>query len=624
MIDFLIIAAFVVYSVAAGMRARREASRGLEDYFLAGRSVRGWRAGVSMAATQYAADTPLLVAGLVAVGGVFSLWRLWIYGLAFLVMGYVLGRCWRRANVLTDAELVEIRYSERGTRALRALKAVYYGTVINCVVMAFVLAAATRIFEVFLPWHLWLPEIVYEPLRGVVSGVGLELASGVSPLGPEIATTNSAISIACMLSFVALYSMTGGLRGVIATDVVQFGFMMIGTACYTFYALRAAGGRDAMLESLRTQYGATQAAELVSFVPPASEALIPFLAIIGLQWIFQVSSDGTGPLAQRTMSCPTDRDARQAAVVFTFAQIVLRSLLWLPIAIALLVIFPMAPGALPTDSLIAEREILFARGIDELMPPGLRGLMLTALLAALASTVDTHLNWGASYWSNDLYKGIWVEGVRKRTAHARELVLVARASTLGILTLSLAIMATLGSIQTAWQTSLLFGAGIGGVLVLRWTWERINLQCEVAAIAVSLVAAPLILVTIEAEWLRLLVMAAVSTTVVVATALSTRPTERERLVAFYERVQPPGFWARTAVQAGERADAPRRRLVRDVALVACAAACTYGTLIGLGLLLLQPQRWPAAVAALLAAALAVPLWRRIEARTEPHPAAAPR
>jgi len=135
-------------------------------------------------------------------------------------------------------------------------------------------------------------------------------------------------------------------------------------------------------------------------------------------------------------------------------QIVLRSLLWLPIVIALLVIFPMTPGAGASEALVAEREVAFARGIDELMPPGLRGIMLTALLAALASTLDTHLNWGASYWSNDLYKGIWVERIRKRSASRRELVLVARLSTVGIL-----VTAAAGCIY-----ALLVG---GGVLLLK-------------------------------------------------------------------------------------------------------------------------------------------------------------
>ena len=82
MLDLLILLAFVIYAVWVGFLHRRSASRTLEEYFLAGRTLTGWRAGFSMAATQYAADTPLLVAGLVATAGIFALWRLWVYGIA--------------------------------------------------------------------------------------------------------------------------------------------------------------------------------------------------------------------------------------------------------------------------------------------------------------------------------------------------------------------------------------------------------------------------------------------------------------------------------------------------------------------------------------------------------------
>ena len=614
-LDLAIVAAFIVYSAAVGLRARRRASQGLSEYFLAGRTIKGWRAGLSMAATQYAADTPLLVAGLVAVGGVASLWRLWVYGLAFLLMGYLLGRCWRRAGVLTDAELVDRRYSGPGVLTLRTLKAVYYGTIINCIVMAFVLVAATRIFEIFLPWHLWLPAGLYAPLLDAVASSGLDLSSGAGGVEAAVATANSLISIVLMLAFVALYSTTGGLRSVVSTDVLQFAFMMIGTLAYAFFALDAAGGRDDMLSALREQYGPERAAEFLSFVPPASEALTPFLVVIGLQWFFQVNSDGTGPLAQRTMASASDRDARTAAVVFTFAQIVLRSLLWLPIVIALLVIFPIAPGdtagGAVSEQFIALRELAFARGIDELMPAGMRGLMLTALLAALASTLDTHLNWGASYWSNDLYKALWVERVRKRSASRRELVLVARLSTIGILGLALAIMANLGSIQRAWQMSLLFGAGIGGVLILRWLWERINLASEIAAIVVSMVTAPVLLATVDEEWLRLAIMSAVSLAAVVAAAWLGPPTDPARLAEFYRAVEPPGWWGRTAQAAGIAPAEARRRFARGAAAVLCAAVMAYGLLFGAGLLLLQPERWPTAAAALAVAALVAPMWWRL-------------
>jgi SSS family solute:Na+ symporter len=587
MVDLAIVLAFMVYGVAAGLRARERASRGLTEYFLAGRSLGGVRAGLSMAATQFSADTPLLVMGLLAVGGVFSLWRLWVYGLAFLLMGFVLGAAWRRAGVLTDAELAMVRYSSRGAVWLRALKAVYYGAVINCVVMAFVLVAAVRIFEIFLPWHEWLSPAWYSQLQRVVAATGIVLTSGAAPLDAVVATTNNALSIVAMLAFVTLYSTTGGMRSVVATDVVQLAIMMLGTAAYAYFAVTAAGGLDRLPDVLATAYGEQRAERFLSFAPTFEDALVPFLIVLSLQWLFQVNSDGTGYLAQRTMACRDARQARIAAVVFTFTQIVARSLLWLVIGLALLVVYPFDATLPLTDALVGERELTFARGMDELLPPGVRGLMLTGMLAALASTLDTHLNWGASYWCNDLYKGIWVERIRKRTAGRRELVLVARLSNLVVLAIALAIMANLGSIQQAWQMSLLFGAGTGAVLVLRWLWERVNLYSEVGSIVVSLVVAPVLLLTVEADWLRLATMAGVSSVVVVVTALFLPDTEIEQRVRFFRTVRPLGWWPRTARAAGADARAPLAGLLRALgALVACAVT-VYCWLVGLATLLLD-------------------------------------
>ena len=112
MIDLVLVLAFVLYALAVGVRARRHASQSLEEYFLAGRTLSSWQGGASMTATQFAADTPLLAAGLVATGGIFALWRLWIYGIAFLLLGFLLGRAWWRTGVRETV----IRYlrAERG------------------------------------------------------------------------------------------------------------------------------------------------------------------------------------------------------------------------------------------------------------------------------------------------------------------------------------------------------------------------------------------------------------------------------------------------------------------------------------------------------------------------------
>lgn len=585
MLDLLIILAFVAYSITNGFRNRAKASENLEEYFLAGRTVKGWRAGFSLAATQYAADTPLLVTGLIATGGIFMLWRLWIYGLGFLMIGFLLGRTWRKARVLTDAEFTEIRYSGRGVLALRGLKAIYYGTVMNCTILAMVLVAASRISEVFLLWHEWLPDGLYNSIYNIVQTIGIPLATSATGLETYVATTNNLISILVILAFTALYSTTGGLRSVIATDTVQFSLAMIGTIVYAVIVVVKAGGLGRIVDSLFQMYGQMRAEQILSFSPRSMEALGPFLVIISLQWFFERNSDGTGYFAQRMMACKSDRDARVGAFVFTWLQILLRSLVWLVIGVGLLVLYPYAAGTPVTEEFIAGRELLFASGIKDLLPPGVTGIVLTGLLAALASTIDTHLTWGASYFSNDIYKRIISDAWLKRRPSERELVVVARLSNIVILVIALAIMANLGSIQTAWYITLLFGAGTGAVLVLRWLWERINLHSEISAILVSLIFAPIILFTVSDEWLRLLLMAGISTVVVVTVTLLTKPTKDSVLLEFYRRVKPPGWWRNTSRKAGMDADHPRKQFLSGAYLTITVSISIYLLLIGSGKML---------------------------------------
>lgn len=641
MLDLLIVLAFVAYAITVGFRARRAASKNLTEYFLAGRTVRGWRAGVSMAATQFAADTPLLVTGLIATAGVFALWRLWIYALAFLLLAFVMAGMWRRARVLTDAEFTEVRYSGRGVLGLRVLKALYYGTVFNCIVMAWVLFAAVRIAEVFLPWHLWLPGGFYEPLLSFITWTGFNLGGGFVDLPAEVSTLNNLISVLLILGFTALYSTTGGLRSVISTDIMQFVIMMVGTLLYAVYVVRheSVGGLGNLSARVVEIYGEEGAGQMLAFWPPPGELVVPFIMVIAIQWFVQINSDGTGYLAQRSMACTTDEEARIAGVVFTWLQIFARSMIWLVIGVGILIIYPFTPDEAGVEGFTAGREILFATGIDELLPAGMRGLMLTAMLAALASTLDTHLNWGASYWSNDIYRRLICERWRKREPEQRELVLVARLSNVLIVLIALVVMANLQSIQQAWTISLLFGAAVGPVLVLRWIWERINLYSELAAIAISLIIAPLLLFLggeigpaglsgaweglvernafagavragLSEEWIRLVTMGGLAVVVAIASAYMAPATDPEVLRRFYERVHPMGFWRRTSERIGRTGDRPVAELRRNLLTLVLSAASLFLLLTGCGRLLVPAPGISTVVSWLLVivGAVLVPLW----------------
>ena len=611
-VDLLIVALFILYAISSGLRNRRAASRDLEAYFLADRSLPGWKAGLSMAATQFAADTPLLVTGLVATAGIFALWQLWIYALAFLLMGFVLAPGWRRAGVVTDAELTEARYGGRAAIVLRGIKAIWFGTVFNCVVLAFVFFAAAKIAEPFLLWDVWLPPALFDPVVGLVERVGAPLTLG-APDDPAVwvRTASNLISILLILTVAAFYSMTGGLRSVVATDVVQLVVMFVGTAAFAWFAVREAGGLAVLPSRIEALFagggpGGIRPDEILAFTPGAArDASAAVLALFGLQWLIQINADGTGYLAQRSMACRSDADARTAAIVFTFTQILLRSLLWIPLALGLLVVFPPDVASLGADGtssnpalLQAEREATYVRGMAELLPAGLRGLMVTGMLAALASTVDTHLNWGASYWTNDIYKRFVCQLWLGREPSARSLVRVARGANVLLVVMALGVMTSLTSINEAWQISLLLGAGMGVVLILRWIWWRMNAWGEIAAIAASVVAAPVLMAVVpdDQHAVRLLAVAVVATgTALVAVAVAG-PEDRERLVAFYRKVRPVGFWGPVAREAGvddsrdadggrgtddARDDGPAR-LARAVAAAGLCALSLFCLLVGIG------------------------------------------
>ena len=453
-IDYCVILAFIVYAISNGIRSKDVAGKNIEEYFLAGRTLPGWKAGLSMAATQFAADTPLLVAGMIAVSGIFAVWRLWIYGVAFLVLGFILAGSWQRAGVITDAELTELRYGKKPAAALRGFKAIYFGTIFNCTVLAMVLLASTRIAEPFLTWNQWLPSFLFDPVAQLMEWLQLDL-SAKRPGDPDlyVLSANNLISILAILLVTLGYSATGGLRSVVATDAVQLGLALAATAAFAFLVVREVGGLGALQEGIREKFGDGQgpggisASQILAFTPTrAKEISVALIVVYATQWFFQINADGTGYLAQRAMACRSPRDARMAALTLTSVQIFVRSLLWLPIGLGLLLLIPTdverggeAGGAdrvaaaedrprgegtepetveepkeaaarasedddYARQMIKEDREFAYVEGFKALLPPGLLGLMLTGMLAALASTVDTHLNWGASYWTNDIYK----------------------------------------------------------------------------------------------------------------------------------------------------------------------------------------------------------------------------
>src|SRR5205809_1521824 len=214
-IDWLVIAAYFALNLAIGMYYMRRARGSTAEFFLSGRDVPWWLAGTSMVATTFAADTPLVVTGMVARYGIAGNWLWWNMAASGMLTVFVYARLWRRAGIMTDVEFAELRYSGRPAAILRGFRALYLGLPINCVIIGWVNLAMAKILAVTLGW-------------------------------------NRLTAVIASLAITAFYSALSGLWGVVVTDFFQFVFAMSGTIALAWFALHvpAVGGIAGLRTSL--------------------------------------------------------------------------------------------------------------------------------------------------------------------------------------------------------------------------------------------------------------------------------------------------------------------------------------------------------------------------------------
>src|SRR6267142_3983818 len=228
-IDWAIVAAYFVLSAAIGLYFTKRGGASLDQYFLSGRQVPWWLAGASMVATTFAADTPLVVTGLVATKGVAGNWLWWCFVMSGMLTVFFFARLWRRAHVMTDIEFAEIRYSGPPATFLRGFRALYLAIPINLIILGWVTKAMIKILTISL---------------------GLR---DVSLLGFNVSGEVVAVGI-CFIITVA-YSAGAGMWAVLWTDLVQFVIKMSAVIVLAVYAVRAVGGMGKLKDGLTTHFG---------------------------------------------------------------------------------------------------------------------------------------------------------------------------------------------------------------------------------------------------------------------------------------------------------------------------------------------------------------------------------
>tara|TARA_B100000953_G_scaffold257343_1_gene221706 strand:+ start:247 stop:2043 length:1797 start_codon:yes stop_codon:yes gene_type:complete len=520
-LDWWVLALYGVTILSVGLAFARRAGRGTEEYFLAGRSMPWWLIGTSMVATTFSADTPNLVTDLVRTGGVSQNWVWWAFVITGMCTVFFYAKLWRRSGVLTDIGFYELRYSGRSAAFLRGFRAVYLGVFFNVMIMATVTLAAIKI-------------------GGVLLGVGpytVVLVAGTATV---------------------LYSATSGLWGVLVTDLLLFSVSMIGSVAAAIYALRLpeVGG----LSGLMAHANVT---DKLSFLPDFSDpttAAAVFIVPIAVQWWSTwypgAEPGGGGYVAQRMLAAKDEKNAMQATLWFSVAHYAIRPWPWILVGLASLIVYPTLSdltAAFPNvDPSIIGNDLAYPAMLV-FLPAGLLGLVVASLAAAYMSTISTHLNWGASYVVDDVYRR-FVAPDREE----RDYVKVARGSTVALIVLSSFVGLQLETAMQAFQILLQIGAGTGLVFLLRWFWWRINTWSEISAMVISFLVAvyfgflhtPLGFTKWDPS-AELVVGVAVTTVGWLVVTFLTPPVDTETLKDFHTRIQPLG--------KGWEAVVPRKR-----------------------------------------------------------------
>ena len=528
-LDIVVIAVYFVISITIGLVLSKRAGKSTEDFFLSGRKLPWWIAGTTMVATTFAADTPLAITELVANNGIAGNWLWWNMVAGNVLTVFFFAKLWRRAEILTDVEFIEIRYSGNSAAFLRGFKAIYLGIFMNVIIMGWVNVALAEILK---------------NIFGITEG-------GVFPY------------IISAMVLVGLYSALSGLWGIAFTDMFQFVVAMAGCIilAYVILDLPQIGGIAGLQERLPAHVFnifptlSGGGSEIATGVLTLSFSA--FFAHIFIQWWSSwypgAEPGGGGYVAQRMMSAKDERHSLLATLWFTIAHYAVRPWPWIIVALGSLVLYP----ELAND----EKKAGFIMAMRDHLPAGLLGLLVAAFLAAYMSTISTHLNWGSSYIINDFYKRfIHKKGTEKHY------VMVSRIVTMILVVFSSIMIFLIDSIAGAWIFLIECGAGLGLVLILRWYWWRINAWSEIIAMTV-----PLFLVAfnklflgnihVEGETLELafpdsLFFIVICTTVSwIVITFVTKPVNEEVLKSFYARVKPGGIgWKKIREDSGQDDD----------------------------------------------------------------------
>lgn len=501
-VDYLIIAIYFVISFGIALFYSKRAGKSTNEFFLSGRNLPWYLAGLSMVATTFAADTPLAVTELVARNGISGNWVWWNFIFGGLLTVFFFAKLWRRAGIMTEVEFAEIRYSGKPARFLRGFRALYLGVFMNLIIMG------------------WVNTAMISILVGMF----------------DIPITTVYYYVFGAMIIVAIYSALSGLWGVVVTDAFQFGIAIIACIILAVIVVNSpqVGGISGMQEKL-PEYAFSFFPQITDDVSSLTGVFAltftSFFAYLGIQWWASwypgAEPGGGGYVAQRMMSSKNEKHSLFAALFFQIAHYTLRPWPWILVGLASLILYPeLSPD---------DKKMGFIYAMKDFLPAGLKGLLVAAFFAAYMSTIATQLNWGTSYIVNDFYKRFI-----KRNEEEKHYVLSSRVITILLMIFSIGVTFFISRISGAWEFILECGAGLGLVLILRWFWWRVNAWSEISAMITPFIILPFVKYIGISFPESLFYLTGITTVVWLIVTFLTKPTDENVLFEFYKKVHPGG------------------------------------------------------------------------------------
>jgi Na+/proline symporter len=505
-IDWIIIGSYLLVSLLIGFYFRKQAGKSLSDFFLGGRNMGWFLAGTSMIATTFAADTPLAVTELVGRNGISGNWLWWNFLIGGMLTTFFFARYWRRAGVLTEVELIELRYGGRPAAFLRGFKALYLGLLMNCLIIGWVNLALASLIQVFF----------------------------------DVSFSHSLLFVSIAMIITAVYSALSGLKGVVVTDMIQFfialsGCIILAVLVVNSEQIGGMAGLKNELPSWSMKFFPDIGDDVSSVAGTLTISIGAFLAYTTIQWWASwypgAEPGGGGYIAQRMMSTKDERKSIFATLYFQIGHYCIRPWPWIIVGLCCIVLYPdLGPD---------EKRLGFVMAMKDFLPPGLKGMFLVAFLAAYMSTISTQLNWGSSYIINDLF------GRFAGKRNERSNVTMARVVTFLIMGAGLYVTTLIETISGVWSFIIECGAGLGLVLILRWYWWRINAWSEITATIAPFIGYSISRFVLNVEFPNSFFITVAFTTVtwIVATFI-TKPESGAVLERFYSKVRPAGAWGK--------------------------------------------------------------------------------